>query len=148
VKLYLSKGWIWTGTQADARAAADGTDDWEPVEVPVAKPDLLKFLNDRSAPPEDDELPLVIPDEGDDLPVEIKRKSVPDSAPEALYEKIMASEGSEFAMAMEAALSRLNELGAGGWDAFAKVTNMRKSGRGGVERSLGMLMLAALGNVQ
>lgn len=58
MKLYLSKGRIWTGTQADAKAAQGGT-DYESIEVPTSKPELIVWLNeqwakllDRDAPTE------------------------------------------------------------------------------------------------
>lgn len=44
MKLYRSKGSIWTGTQADAKAAQGGK-DFEEHDVPTDKPGLLSFLN-------------------------------------------------------------------------------------------------------
>lgn len=46
MNLYLSLGRVWTGTQADARAAQGGTKDYESKEVPTDKPGLIAFLND------------------------------------------------------------------------------------------------------
>jgi hypothetical protein len=46
LNLYLSLGHIWTGTQADARAAQGGK-DFLSVEVPTDKAGLLEFLNNR-----------------------------------------------------------------------------------------------------
>lgn len=44
MRLYLSRGRIWTGTQADAKAAQGGP-TYETVEVPDAKPERLAWLN-------------------------------------------------------------------------------------------------------
>lgn len=48
MKLYLSRGSIWTGTQADAKAAQGGT-DYQTIEVPDAKPERIKWLNEQWA---------------------------------------------------------------------------------------------------
>jgi len=44
MNLYLSLGHIWTGTQADARAAQGGK-DFQSIDVPTDKAGLLAFLN-------------------------------------------------------------------------------------------------------
>lgn len=49
MRLYLSKGRVWTGTQADAKAAQGGTNNYETVEVPDAKPARLAWLNEMWA---------------------------------------------------------------------------------------------------
>lgn len=46
MNLYRSKGRIWTGTQADARAANDGSKDFEHIDVPTDKAGLIGFLNE------------------------------------------------------------------------------------------------------
>lgn len=48
MNLYLSLGHIWTGTQADAKAAQNGK-DFESIEVPTDKPGLIAWLNARWA---------------------------------------------------------------------------------------------------
>ena len=48
MKLSLSLGHVWTGTQADARAAQGGK-DFETVEVPTDKPGLIAWLNQHWA---------------------------------------------------------------------------------------------------
>ena len=50
MKLYRSKGSIWTGTQADAKAAQGGN-DYESIEVPTDKPSLLAWLNEFDVRP-------------------------------------------------------------------------------------------------
>lgn len=50
MKLYRSKGSIWTGTQADAKAAQGGN-DYESIEVPTDKPSLLTWLNEFDVRP-------------------------------------------------------------------------------------------------
>ena len=49
MKLYRSKGTIWTGTQPDAKKAQGGT-DYELVEVPTSKPELIAWLNANIVP--------------------------------------------------------------------------------------------------
>ncbi len=49
MNLYRSLGHIWTGTQADARAANNGDKDFEHIDVPTDKPSLLQFLNEMEA---------------------------------------------------------------------------------------------------
>lgn len=46
MKLYLSQGRTWTGTQSDAKHAQGGN-DYETIEVPTDKPSLLAWLNAR-----------------------------------------------------------------------------------------------------
>jgi hypothetical protein len=48
MKLYLSLARIWTGTQADAKAAQGGP-GFETIEVPTSKPELIQWLNERWA---------------------------------------------------------------------------------------------------
>ena len=45
MNLYLSRGRVWTGTQADARDAQGGK-DFEHIDFPTDKPGLLAILND------------------------------------------------------------------------------------------------------
>lgn len=52
MKLYRSQGRVWTGTQADAKAAQGGA-DFETIEVPVDKPSLIKWLNEFDVRPFD-----------------------------------------------------------------------------------------------
>lgn len=49
MNLYRSLGHIWTGTQADARAANNGDKDFEHIDVPTDKAGLLQFLNEMEA---------------------------------------------------------------------------------------------------
>lgn len=51
MRLYRSKGRVWTGTQADAKAANDGSKDFEEIEVPTDKPSLMKWLNEFDVRP-------------------------------------------------------------------------------------------------
>ena len=44
MKLYKNSDGVWAGTQADARKMC-GSKAYTPVDVPVGKPSLLKFLN-------------------------------------------------------------------------------------------------------
>lgn len=44
MKLYRSLGSVWTGTQADAKAAQNGK-DFEEIDVPTDKPGLMAWLN-------------------------------------------------------------------------------------------------------
>lgn len=44
MRLYLSKGRIWTGTQADAKAA-QGSTAYETIDVPDAKAERMAWLN-------------------------------------------------------------------------------------------------------
>lgn len=44
MRFYRSKGRIWTGTQADAKTA-QGSNDYETIDVPTDKPTLLPWLN-------------------------------------------------------------------------------------------------------
>ena len=46
MNLYRSKGYIWTGTQADAKAANDGDKNFEHIDVPTDKAGLIAFLNE------------------------------------------------------------------------------------------------------
>ena len=43
MKLYKNSEGVWAGTQADARKMCGK--DYSTVDVPVDKPNLLKFLN-------------------------------------------------------------------------------------------------------
>lgn len=75
MKLYRSKGEIWTGTQADAKAAQGGT-DYETIEVPTDKPNLIRWLNEQEAahaanPTRLVEAPAVEPEEPPTPPAEI-----------------------------------------------------------------------------
>ena len=51
MNLYRSLGHIWTGTQADARAANNGDKDFEHIDVPTDKASLLQFLNELQPKP-------------------------------------------------------------------------------------------------
>ena len=51
MNLYRSLGHIWTGTQADARAANNGDKDFEHIDVPTDKASLLQFMNAMQTPP-------------------------------------------------------------------------------------------------
>ena len=51
MNLYRSLGHVWTGTQADAKAANNGDKDFEHIEVPVDKAGLLQFLNELQPKP-------------------------------------------------------------------------------------------------
>ena len=46
MKLYTNNKGSWVGTQADARK--EFSKNWNEVDVPTDKPNLLKFLNDES----------------------------------------------------------------------------------------------------
>jgi len=48
MRLYRSKGHVWTGTEADAKAANDGMKGWEKIEVPTDKPSLIAWLNQHA----------------------------------------------------------------------------------------------------
>lgn len=62
MNLYRSKGRIWTGTQADARAAQGGK-DFEAIEVPTDKAGLLAWLNTFDVRPGDIPPVMTIPDD-------------------------------------------------------------------------------------
>jgi len=46
MRLYTNSKGSWVGTQADARK--EFGKDWNEVDVPTDKPNLLQFLNDKS----------------------------------------------------------------------------------------------------
>lgn len=140
MKLYRSKGSIWTGTQADAKAAQGGT-DFEAIEVPVDKPSLIAWLNANvSAPtgaetiPEtpaapEPETPTISTNPEQMRPSQMERFeavarklgwSPPGTEPETpaapaapkvpLYEQILDLTPKELAPVLSAAIGRLGEV--------------------------------------
>lgn len=63
MKLYRSKDRIWTGTQADAKAANDGDKNFEHIEVPTDKAGLIAFLNEMEGRSQDVTEPLYMTEE-------------------------------------------------------------------------------------
>jgi hypothetical protein len=78
VRLYLSRGRHWTGTQADAKAAQGGTNTYETIEVPDAKPERMRWLNEQWAKLLGDKAAPVIVDGAG----QVKTLVIPERAPE------------------------------------------------------------------
>lgn len=145
MKLYLSKGRIWTGTQADAKAAQGGN-DYEHVEVPDPKPERIAWLNQHwnDRPAAEDRPQDAAP------PVEAHPEPKPSPAPVRapvgdLSEQIMELEGPALLNVLEAAIGRLHETaGHRGWATFAKHTKAWGDSGVATDRGMGMLVLAGL----
>lgn len=172
MKLYLSRQSVWTGTQADAKAAQGGL-DYEHIEIPVDKPGLMAWLNANWSvnPPTPVAETVVtaayhtnaIPpggkpgqvlewgsdewrDEAQAEPI-AKASKAPVQTAGSVSEQIMGLEGRQLFDALGAALGRLNEVaGDKGWGEFAKHTAGWNKGdyNAGPERALGMLLLKGL----
>lgn len=80
MKLYRSKGSIWTGTQADAKAAQGGT-DYETIEVPTDKPSLLTWLNEFDVRPGERSGPIMIQDAAGNARPLVIPETEPEEAP-------------------------------------------------------------------
>jgi hypothetical protein len=153
LKLYLVDKKTWVGTQADIKQI--GGRDGAQIDVPTDKPGLLKFLNAMQSkifalieerdtalagaggPPV-----MMVPADLDVEAVAEPAKIV--SAPIVklnVVETIGASDGAEFANYLDAAISRLGELRATGWNSFAKLGSSDPRSRSAVERGLGCLVL-------
>ncbi|SFJ48578.1 hypothetical protein SAMN03159338_1527 [Sphingomonas sp. NFR04] len=172
MKLYLSLSRIWSGTQADAKAAQGGA-GFETIEVPTNKPELIQWLNDRwssfavgptteeSAPPSPaiEEAPRTTePDPSKMRAAQLERfESVarklgwtpPGEQPTApkrdLGAEILELDVAALPAILSAAIGRLGEIaGTNGWGAFAKHVYSWTPGSRSVEQGLGMLMLAAM----
>ena len=62
MRLYKNSNGVWAGTQADARKMCGK--DYQTVDVPVDKPNLLMFLNANKVGSGGDEIKPVEPVEG------------------------------------------------------------------------------------
>jgi len=160
MKLYLTDGKHWTGTQADAKAAGD---TFVPIEVPTDKPSLIPFLQKlqdkitelrtkRDTAPEPVEIvtatgetkPLVIPEI-----VEVATPVPTVSSVGQIENLIDTMDGASLIRVLTSAIPRLAEVaGTAGWAAFAKETYAWSPGAKRVEQGMGMLMLAAFNNFE
>lgn len=148
MKLYLSKGTIWTGTQADAKAAQGGN-DYEHVEVPDPKPDRIAWLNEHwNSRPAAEDRPQDAAPPVSDLPEPSLAPAPVRASTGDLGEEISKLEGAALLNVLEAAISRLHETaGYKGWGAFAKHTKAWGDHGLAVDRGLGMLVLSGLSSL-
>ena len=124
MKLYRSLGRVWTGTQADAKAAQGGK-DFEEKDVPTDKAGLMAFLNEMEArltataapaavsATEPDDEPAAIPDDAEGVRHATSRAPTnPDDCPACARSKRTAkvAANSSAAISIKADLEDVTDL--------------------------------------
>lgn len=140
----------FVGTQADARSAKQ---DFETIEVPVVKKDLIDYLNAveerHAAEIEALKSETVQDDAGDDeiiaIPSDDDMPRLHEPVPRAAMIETIAHLGTkEIVPVLSAAIERMTEVaGSHGWAAFSKYVYAWTPAARSTEQGLGMLMLAA-----
>lgn len=150
MKLYQTASGVYVGTQAEAKSEGN---DWETVEIPNSKPDLIEWLNANARKPlpaGNDQPGEVLQSDNDiqEMPKVIETKAVTAPAERAaprinsgvISDYITDINGVEFGVILSAVLSRLAELRNEGWNGLRDALKMHRA-RGSVERGIGILLL-------